>query len=146
MVSVLPNGSRGDSDTSLGPGERVLLPVGKYTFGARLETPAGTLQAFRDDVTVDEGRVTEVAVDVGSTGLLTVTLAGTDEGGWVMGLTRPGETRVGSWNQAEATFRVPTGRWDLRFENREGLVVRRFVERGVAVEKGEHKRLVVQAR
>lgn len=139
VVFVLPNGSRSETNHALSPGEEASLPVGSYTFGARLETVGGPLLAWHDGVQVRDGERTQVKLDLGPTGFLQVRVAGHGESdGFIAGIVPRGQATPVGWLQAFASERVPAGRYDLRMEQ-PGFVPRLWWHRDVEVGPGERK-------
>ena len=140
QVMLLPPGSRAESQALFSPGIEIPVAAGTYTVVARLDTPGGRLETAKDNVVVAPDRPTNLRLDIGAPGRLTVQIAGRKaEDGVPVGLVRPGGTEPIGLIESFAEYVVPPGKYDLRVE--EGARV--YWQRNVKVPAGEKTVLTI---
>jgi hypothetical protein len=137
-VMLLPPGSRDQSDMTFAPGEAITVPVGKYTLLARLQTPGGNINAYKDGVVVAADQLTAARVDTGPIGHLTIEVTGRKpEDGLVISLMRADDDNVLGLVEPFSQFDLPVGAYDLRVEDHSKGLPQIYWQHGVKVPGGE---------
>lgn len=136
-LMLLPNGKRRGDTGPLSRNVPTSLPPGKYTVGAVLESAGGRISAYVDDVEVKDGKLAEVNVDLGPTGILEVRVkGGSYSDGIHAGLIPKGAISPVGLLMSFSPEQVKAGSYDLRLQTM-GAFRQYWWHRDVEVVPGE---------